>query len=137
MMAWVHASIGAFIGGRFRSRRRAFSAGAVSHGVADLVPHRDFEVPVELPLVAITLGYIARRYGVKSCELAGALGGVFPDLENILYRFGLVKQMIYPTHTEFPWFIGHGRPVKSPLPQIVLAFGCLYLASRVARDRGR
>jgi hypothetical protein len=137
MMAWVHASIGAFIGSRTRSRKRAFAAGVVSHGVADLFPHRDYNVNVELPLVSLALGYIAIRYGISSSEMAGALGGIFPDAENFFYRFGFVKHMLYPTHTSMWWFVGHGKPVKNPTPQIVLAALCLYAAHHMAKNSGR
>jgi hypothetical protein len=135
MMAWVHASIGAFVGGRVGSPKRAFTAGTISHGIADLVPHRDYHIKIELPLVLITLAYVALRYGLRSSELAGAIGGIFPDTENVLHRFGIVKKMLYPTHTRFQWSLGHGRAIKSPLTQIALALACLYLANRLARGR--
>ncbi|HEY3331750.1 MAG TPA: hypothetical protein VGK19_17095 [Capsulimonadaceae bacterium] len=136
MMAWVHASVGAFIGGRAGSKKRAFSAGVVSHGVLDKFPHRDYEIPVELPLCLIALAYIAKRHGVKSPEFAGAIGGISPDFENALSRFGLLKTMLYPTHTSKPWFIGHGRRIESPVTQIILAGVCLYLAHRWGKASG-
>jgi hypothetical protein len=133
MMAWVHASIGAFVGGRCSSKRAAFVAGAVSHGVADLVPHRDYDMPIEVPLAATALLVIANRFGTDSPEFAGAVGGISPDIENGLNRFGLVKDMVYPTHTDHWWFVGHGRKVDSPLPQIILAACCIAMAHKLSK----
>ena len=132
-MAWVHASIGALLGARARSSKRAFRAGILSHAVADLIPHCDYDINVELPLVSITLAYIGLRHGLRSKEMAGAMGGLLPDLENALCRFGFIKNMLFPTHTSRCWFIGHGRPVKSPLPHVLLALICLYLAHRIGK----
>lgn len=135
MMPWVHASIGAFVGGRVGKAGNAFSAGVVSHGVADLIPHRDYDVHVELPLAALTLAYVWWRHGISSPEMLGALGGLSPDGENMLHRFGFVQRMLFPTHTDHRWFIGHGRSVKSPASQIVIAALCLYAAHRMGAKR--
>ena len=128
MMAWVHASIGAALGSEMKTRRSSFAAGVVSHLLADLVPHRDYEMPVEVPLVLVALGYIAYRHGIKSREMAGALGAISPDIENGLARLNVVPETWFPTHTGRPWFIGHGRRIDSPMPQVLLAAACLYAA---------
>ena len=135
MMAWVHASVGALVGHVAGNRKRAFTAGAISHGVLDLFPHRDYELPVEAPLGLIALGYIAMRHGINSPEMAGALGGVSPDAENGLKRLGVPLDMIFPTHTSKKWFVGHGRRIESPVSQIILAFACLYIVHRLAKRR--
>ncbi len=128
MMAWVHASIGAAIGSKVRNPAGAFAAGVASHLLADLFPHRDYDLPVELPLVGVTLAVIAARHGLKSPELAGALGAISPDIENGLERLELTKGSVFPTHTKREWFIGHGERVESPLPQVILAAACLIFA---------
>jgi hypothetical protein len=133
MMVWVHASVGAFLGGRAKSAKKAYGVGVVSHGVLDLFPHRDYELPAEAVMATIALGYIALRYGLKSPELAGALGGVSPDAENAMKRFGFGNKMLYPTHTEFPWSLPHGRRIESPLSQILLAAACLAMAHVLAK----
>jgi len=130
MMAWVHASIGAYIGGEIGGRKRPWLAGIASHLIADLTPHRDYDLPVELPLLGAALAVVVWRFGIDSPEMAGALGGITPDFENGLARLGLIPETLFPTHTTRPWFIGHGGKARTVLPQVVLALTCLYLADR-------
>jgi hypothetical protein len=79
------------------------------------------------------LSYLALRHGVRSRQFWGGLGGVSPDVENGLELLGILPGTVFPTHTKKPWFIGHGRKVKSPLPQIALAVFCLWIAGRSGR----
>jgi hypothetical protein len=127
MMAWVHATIGAAVGAAAAENKAAFVAGAVSHGFADLVPHRDYNLAVELPLLTVTIGYLVLRYGYKSPQVAGAAGGVAPDIENGLELLGAIHGSAFPTHTKKSWFIGHGHKV------IFLAVLCLWLADKLGR----
>ena len=124
-MAWVHATVGAAIGGRAPNRVVAFAAGVVSHLVCDLAPHRDYDLPIEIPLLGIALAAIAHRRGIDSLEMIGALGAISPDIENGLQRIGVVDSTLFPTHTERSWSVGHGRAIKSPLNQILLAAVCV------------
>ncbi len=128
MMAWTHAAIGAAIGSRTPTKEAALTAGIVSHGMADLIPHRDFDMKIELPLLAAILILIAWRFGVMSKQFWGAVGGFSPDIENGLEILGIVPHTLYPTHTNYPWFIGHGHKVKSIVPQIILIVLCLVIA---------
>jgi hypothetical protein len=130
MMAWVHAAVGAALGSRIGDRPGAVAGGVASHLICDLFPHRDYEMPVELPLLSCALGFIAWRHGVRSPQMAGALGAILPDVENGLERLGAVNGTLFPTHTKRSWYIGHGRKVSSPLPQIALALVCLLLAEQ-------
>jgi hypothetical protein len=130
MMAWTHAAIGAAIGSQSPTKEKAFAAGMVSHGIADLVPHRDFDMKIEVPLLGFMLALIAWRFGLKSKQLWGAIGGFSPDIENGLEILGVIPEAVYPTHTKRPWFVGHGRKVKSILPQMLLILLCLYIADR-------
>jgi hypothetical protein len=127
MMAWVHASIGAALGSRIANNRGAFSAGVASHMIADLIPHRDYPLKQELPLLFAALGFIGMRYGPTSPAMVGALGGIAPDIENGFASLGVLpKSMtIFPTHTPRPWFIGHGKRIESPLQQVILAGLCI------------
>jgi hypothetical protein len=127
MMAWVHASIGAALGSQASTHRSAFGAGVASHFIADLLPHRDFELPVEAPLALTALALIGWRFGMKSREFTGALGGIAPDIENGLERLGVLPATVFPTHTKYKWFIGHGKKIESPLPQILIALSCVAL----------
>ena len=133
MMAWVHATVGAALGSQTKNAAGAFAAGAASHLVCDLFPHRDFDMPVEMPLLAAALGLIAWRYGLKSAQMAGAFGAITPDFENGFMRLGWIKGMIYPSHTEKWWFVGHGRMIKSPLNQMILAAVCVFVLEAARR----
>src|SRR5579862_341069 len=128
MMAWVHAAVGAALGGHIGDSHAAVAGGVASHLICDLLPHRDYEMPVELPLLSCALAFIAWRHGVRSSQMAGALGTILPDVENGLERLGVVSGTLFPTHTKRSWYIGHGRKVSSPLPQVALAVLCLLLA---------
>lgn len=130
MMAWVHAAVGAAIGARLESQGPSVAGGIASHLICDLFPHRDYEMPVEVPLLLATLGFLAWRHGVRSPQFAGAVGAVLPDIENGLERLGVVDGTVFPTHTKQGWYIGHGRKVSSPVPQIILAGVCLLLAEK-------
>src|ERR1700722_11444614 len=127
MMAWVHASIGAALGSQTSTHKSAFGAGVASHFIADLLPHRDFELPVEAPLALLALTLIGWRCGVKSREFSGAIGAIAPDIENGLQRLGVLPTTVFPTHTKYKWFVGHGKKIQSPIPQIILAVACLAL----------
>jgi hypothetical protein len=128
MMAWTHAAIGAALGSKTPTNEAAFTAGVVSHGLADLVPHRDFDMKVELPLLAVIMSFIAWRFGLNSKQFWGAVGGFSPDVENGLEILGVVRQSLYPTHTKQPWFVGHGRKVKTIIPQLILIVVCIIFA---------
>jgi hypothetical protein len=134
MMAWTHAAIGAAVGSNTDTSAAAFTAGVVSHGLADLVPHRDYDIKVELPLLGLMLAAIALRYGLTSRQFWGAVGGFSPDIENGLEVLGFLSGSIYPTHTKKSWFVGHGRKTKSALPQIAVALVCLWI-SETKRSR--
>jgi hypothetical protein len=128
MMAWTHAAIGAAVGTMTPTEEAALVAGVVSHGVADLMPHRDFNMEVELPLLALMLVAIAWRFGLRSRQFWGAVGGFLPDIENGLEILGFLSGTVFPTHTKKAWFIGHGRKIKSIVPQIILIGVCLLIA---------
>ncbi len=125
----VGAAVGKFAG----KRPGAFAAGVATHLIGDLLPHKDFDPKTEAPLLAVTLGIIALRFGVRSPEFAGAVGGIAPDFENAAAVTGLIgrEQMRFPTH------LGddkHGPKVGSAWPQAVLVAACAaYLLRPAAR----
>ncbi len=133
MMVWVHAAVGALVGAHAKTPSGAVAGGIVSHLACDLVPHKDYSLAVEAPLALAMFLYLAKRYGIYSPQTLGALGAVLPDAENALAVLGIVPAAatLFPTHNDTrPWFVGHGRKVQSPLPQVALALAALALASR-------
>jgi hypothetical protein len=124
MICAVHATVGAAIGKLIGRHKGGFAAGVATHLICDLLPHKDFDPKVEAPLLAVTMGLLAWRFGIKSPEFIGAAGAVAPDLENAASRVGLLRadQMRFPTHRGEE---KHGPKVKSALPQGILAAACL------------
>jgi hypothetical protein len=123
-MAAVHAVVGAAAGHRAGRRRAALAAGVGSHLVGDLIPHRDYPLAIELPLMLATLAILACRYGVAGPTFWGALGGVLPDVENGLHQVGLMPESarLFPTHNGM---LPHGRPIRSIANQLLLVLAAL------------
>lgn len=124
MMAAVHALVGAAAGRRAGRRRTALAAGVGTHLVGDLIPHRDYPLAVELPLLLLALGLLSARHGARSAAFWGALGGVLPDVENGLHQIGLVPERakLFPTHNGV---LPHGRPIRSITNQLLLVLVAL------------
>ncbi len=101
MIVAIHALMGAALGRLTRTRTQAALLGAASHIVADMLPHRDLEIPQEAGLLGGALAIIVATRGVDSNEFAGALGAVLPDLENIVGRVcGVpVEKLLLPSHS--------------------------------------
>ena len=106
MIAAVHALLGSTLARFCGSRTQAALVGSASHPLADMAPHRDLEIPQEAVLLAGALCVIAAARGVESREFAGALGAVFPDVENLIGRMcGIPEErLLLPTHSRY-----HGR----------------------------
>ena len=138
MIVAVHGLMGAALGRVCRSRRQAFAAGFLSHMVADLLPHRDLDIPEEALLLGGVLSIVGLRYGADSKEFAGALGAALPDLENLVGRTLNIpdKRLLLPTHRGW-----HGRRTRGFGGQIALALACAaaLMAGRPdsSRTRGR
>ena len=132
MICAVHAVIGAALGKAARGNRgKAFAAGVASHLIGDLTPHKDLPARVELPLLAVTISAIALRYGLKSPEFWGAVGGFSPDFENAAWMYGITKKedCVFPTHREGGKY--HAPSVSTAVPQALIVTACLvYLFRR-------
>lgn len=128
MMGFIHACVGAGLGSFFRRPSAAFGAGVVSHAVGDVIPHKEAPLAVELVLLAGTLTFIGRRFGVGSPEFAGAVGGVSPDLEHALVLFGLMPESarVFPTHNHI---LPHGKSDEY-ISQILAGLAGLAVAER-------
>ena len=86
--------------------------------MADMTPHRDLEIPQEAVLLGCALCLIAGARGADSREFAGALGAVFPDVENLIGRMcGIPEErMLLPTHSRY-----HGRETRDFHGQLAIA----------------
>lgn len=131
MMVSVHAAVGAMLGAGIKNPASAVAGGAASHLLCDLVPHKDYDIKIEAPLALAMFAYIGWRFGLKSPQFWGAVGAVLPDAENALALLHIIPEdkTLFPTHNKSaPWYVGHGHPVASPIPQVALALISLLLA---------
>lgn len=118
MIAAVHALVGATLARCCITRTQAALVGGASHALADMLPHRDLDIPEEGLLLAGALTVIWAVKGSDSREFAGALGAVLPDLENLIVRVNGVpeEKLLLPTHRHL-----HGPKTRSLIPQLALA----------------
>ncbi len=109
----------------------------MSHLPLDMLPHFDSTREVELSTTALGLLAVGAICKPRSPEFWGAVGGVLPDLEVALQRFGVLDEehLIFPTH-RYPFLHGENfpKPVIQPIFW-VLALGALLL--RPGRRKGR
>jgi len=129
MMATVHALLGAAVGSFFRRRKAAFAAGVVSHAVGDAIPHSELPAAIDVLAAGGVVVLLCKKYGAESPQVAGAVGGIAPDVEHGLSRLGLItdRQKLFPTHR--PGMIPHGRKTKNPALQILVGAASLLLVS--------
>jgi hypothetical protein len=133
MIAAVHALVGAALGRLCRTRTQAALLGGASHIAADMLPHRDLDLPQEAALLAGALALIAAARGADSKELAGAIGAVAPDIENLVGRLrGLPNEkLLLPSHNRCHGpktddFHGQLALVLIGLALLLLPEGCPY-----------
>lgn len=85
--------------------------GLGSHIILDWFPHYDFEnVNHELLLGGAGLAILALLGVLDLNAFLGALFGALPDLENLLWKWGILPEhkKIFPSHSGL---IPHGREV--------------------------
>lgn len=124
MICAVHALVGAAVGRATGHPAKAMAAGAATHLIGDLLPHRDLSPKTEAVLLATTLGFIVWRCGWRSPEAFGALGGFGPDFENAAQITGLIPRdaMKFPSHVPGDWM--HAPKVSVVWPQAIIAVAC-------------
>ena len=108
MCSVTHVAAGAVIGILVDSRLAAFLIGFVSHIPMDAVPHIDFK-DYRIDGV-LTIGLLVGIFAFTGLTpiLFGAVGAVVPDLENLLWKTGIIdeKHKVFPTHSGL---IRHGQ----------------------------
>jgi hypothetical protein len=93
----------------------------------DAVPHYDIEdFRVDAGLTAAALLTLLGLGYWNTPIFWGAFGAVVPDLENLLWRLGVISesQRVFPSHTRL---IRHGRPLAplGAIPQVLLVLGAV------------
>ncbi|HUT74891.1 MAG TPA: hypothetical protein VM221_08695, partial [Armatimonadota bacterium] len=90
-----------------------------------------FGVTAEVAMAAAALATVGVVAGFDSPALAGAIGGVAPDIENGLGAAGMMGRPCFPTHRG-----AHGRQVREVSSQIAVscvALGILLWQARRQR----
>jgi len=110
MCVFTHFAAGALTGWLVPNAYAAPFLGLGSHVALDMVPHMDFEdYRIEIALwVAAMAALLAGGVHAPAILIAG-LAGVLPDLENLLWKLGKIRddQKIFPGHRKGT--LPHGR----------------------------
>ena len=102
-----HACLSAAAGRLFKSPLAAFGAGVAGHALLDLVPHKDISAhKAEGAAVLLLLGLIGASCGYSSPAFWCAVGGVLPDVEQVL-------PWTDPDRGRRRWFPTHSRRLHS------------------------
>jgi hypothetical protein len=111
MMLVPHACLNAAAGRLIRKPLTAFAVGLAGHALLDLVPHKDVAAhKAEGLAVLIMLGLVGTSCGWSSPAFWCAMGGVVPDVEQVL-------PWTDPKRGRHRWFPTHRRPFHSlPIP---------------------
>ena len=122
MCSVTHVAAGAVIGMLVDNRLAAFLVGFASHIPLDAIPHIDYEdYRID---AAVTIGLLAAVFGFTGLSpvLFGAAGAVAPDLENLLWKTGIIEERhkVFPTHSGL---IRHGqaRVGSGPATEVVMS----------------
>ncbi len=113
MTVLTHMAVGGAVGSLVEGRGLSFGLGLASHIPLDVIPHYEFEkMWLEVALVAAFFGALLATGRAGTGLFWGALGAVLPDLENLLWRLGLLpdERKVLPGHSRrFGRLLPHGR----------------------------
>lgn len=101
MMVIPHTCVNAAAGRLFKRPGTAFAAGILAHALLDLAPHKDVSAHAAEGLAAgLMLGIVGTSCGFRSAPFWCAVGGVLPDVEQVLPWTNpkLGKRRWFPTH---------------------------------------
>jgi hypothetical protein len=139
MCSVTHVAVGALIGSFFESSLASFFLGLASHIPLDAVPHLDFEnLWVDAGATVALMAGILILFGFSPIFF-GALGAVAPDIENLLWRIGVMpeERKIFPTHSGL---IKHGRArpaggLAASLALVALSVALVAVAAMIGGSR--
>lgn len=129
MYVTTHALLGAAAAATLPGPGVGFLGGIISHAVADMVPHNDYQKGwhgiLDLGIAAALLSFVVGITGAPHIMI-GAVGGAIPDLEVAIWHLsgGRWKHSIFPTHTGL---LPHGKTSLGSglVIQAALAFAAL------------
>jgi len=109
----THMAVGGAVGSLVEARGAAFGLGMLLHIPLDVIPHYEFEkMWLEVAVVAAFFGVMIATGNAGTGIFWGALGAVLPDLENLLWRLGILsdEDKVFPGHSRrFARWLPHGR----------------------------
>jgi hypothetical protein len=106
----AHVATGALAGLLAGSRLGAVALGAITHGLADSVPHRDFGRKFEMATGAAGVLLLAARRGPLAPATLGAVAASVPDVEHVLPLPRPGGRKLYPSHRFEGWHREGGIP---------------------------
>ena len=135
MTVLVHMAVGAAAGSFVGGRGTAFAAGLLSHIPLDVIPHYEFDkMWIEASIVtAVFVAMLALGLG-GTTVFWGALGAAVPDIENLLWRRGIIpgRWKVFPGHSErLSKYVPHGRalPLRHAWWQAAIALAAVSVAA--------
>ncbi len=135
MCLFTHVAAGALAGAYAPNLYLAPVFGLGSHIALDMIPHHDFErMTVEIVLAVIAIGALFAAGAMAPTVIAGVLFGILPDLENLLWKKGRIRddQKIFPGHVGV---LKHGGPAGISSIYLQAAFAVLVIAFLFWRGR--
>lgn len=111
MTGTTHALVGMVLGRFLHNRRQAFLAGLATHAVLDALPHQNYNPVVGLPLdgCGVVAVLTAASRSTLPGALAGAVGGLLADLENLVPNRYLDRTKLFPSHRRGSHWFGHNK----------------------------
>lgn len=134
MCVFTHFAAGALAGSLVPVAAVAPFIGLGSHLLLDVLPHRDFEnYRIEIVLWLAAMAALLAGGGMTLAILLGGLAAVLPDLENLLWKLGLIRdgQKIFPGHR--PGLIRHGREAGAGSLVLQVVFSVAVIAYLIGR----
>ena len=134
MCVFTHFAAGALAGALIPVPAAAPVIGLGSHIVLDVLPHRDFEnYRLEIALWLAAAAVLLAGGGMNLPIALGGFAAVLPDLENLLWKLGRIRdgQKIFPGHR--PGLLRHGREAGRSSLGLQFAFTVAVIAYLVGR----
>jgi hypothetical protein len=122
----THLAVGAAVGSFTDNAGGAALLGLLSHVPLDVLPHYEFEkMWVEVAAVLAVFAAMLAAGMARTGIFWGALAAVVPDIENLLWRMGVLpdERKIFPGHSpRLARFFPHGRSLgpRHALTQVAM-----------------
>lgn len=132
MTVITHLAVGAAAGSLTDNAAGAALLGLLSHVPLDVLPHYEFDkMWVEVAAVAAVFTAMLVAGMGHTGIFWGAVGAVVPDIENLLWRLGVLpdEKKIFPGHSpRLSRFFPHGRSLGPRHALTQVAIVCASLA---------